>query len=424
METQTVNYLALAAAYDADFNPAAPEIVIERGSGAVLVDTDGHEVIDASDIIANIGHSHPRHVAVLQQVLAQMISGKSGLTNPARARLVEILVQIAPVEDAKAYLVTNGSEAIDWAMRIARRASDKYEILTFWGGVYGRTYGTTSLNGVARRRRFGPMMPGVVHAPYPYCYRCPFNKTPDTCDFFCIDFLDEVIDHASSGEVGALIVEPYQGVGGMIFPPEGYLTRLQAWAESHDILFILDEVQSSYGRTGKMFAAEWENLTPQMVCIGKGMGGGIAIAALLAETAIFDTLETGELSGGNGGNPFASASALAVIDIMETEQLAEHAREIGDYLLERFRRWQEIFPVIGDVRGQGLALALEFVKDRATKEPYRELVQQISRYCYAHGVYISARSHILDIRPPLVITRSQAEFVADTLERALHESVQ
>lgn len=419
----TAHYLALAAAYDADFSLASRQLVVERGDGATVVDTTGRELIDASDIIANIGHSNPRHVAALQQALTQMISGKSGLMNPARAQLAEKLAQIAPVADAKAYFVSNGSEAVDWAMRIARHASEKYEILTFWGGVYGRTFATTSLNGVARRRHFGPMLPGIVHAPYPYCYRCPFQKEPETCGFFCIDFLDEVIDHASSGQVGALIVEPYQGVGGMVFPPEGYLSRLQAWAQARNILFILDEVQSSFGRTGKMFAAEWENLTPHMTCIGKGMGGGIAIAALLAEAGIFATLEPGELSGGNGGNPFAATSALTVIDIIETEQLAEHAQEIGNYLLERLQQMQAEFPVIGDVRGQGLALALEFVKDRATKEPYREIVQHISRYCYEHGVYIGARSHILDLRPPLVITHQQAERVADTLERALRESL-
>lgn len=423
MTERTNHYLDLAAAYDADFNPASSEIVVERGQGAVIFDTEGHELIDLSDIIANVGHCHPRHVAALQDALTQMITGKSGQTNPARAQLVAKLAEIAPVADAKTYLVSNGSEAVDWAMRIARRASDRYEVLTFWGGVYGRTYGTTSLNGLSKRRKFGPMMPGVVHAPYPYCYRCPFGKTPESCGFFCIDFLDEVVAHASSGDVGALVVEPYQGVGGMVFPPEGYLTRLKAWADAHDILFVLDEVQSSFGRTGKMFAAEWEGLTPHMLCIGKGMGGGIAIAALLAQADIFATLEPGELSGGNGGNPFAATSALTIIDIFEEEQLAEHARQVGDYLLARMREWQTKFPAIGDVRGQGLALAMEFVKDRDTKEPDRAIVRTIRDYCFARGVYIGSRSHILDLRPPLVISHAQAEYVADILESALHDIV-
>lgn len=201
IDDRAAESIRLSTEFDADFNPAtaAAQIVFERASGATLVDTNGHETIDLVDIIANIGHCHPRQVAALQHALTQMITGKSGTTNPARARLAQRLVMLTPMQPGKAYFVSNGSEAMDWAIRIARRATGKHEVLAFWGGVYGRTMGAMSLNGVTQRRRFGPMMPGTVHAPYPYCYRCPFGKQPETCGFFCIDFLDETLHHASAG---------------------------------------------------------------------------------------------------------------------------------------------------------------------------------------------------------------------------------
>jgi 4-aminobutyrate aminotransferase-like enzyme len=416
--------LAMSTQYDADFNPASRQIIIERGEGAIIIDTDGHESIDLSDIVVNIGHSHPKHVAVLQKALGQMMTGKSGLTNPPRANLCKKLVEITPDNLDKAYLVVGGGEAIDWAIRIARRATGKHEIMSFWGGVYGRTYATMSLNGVQRRRRqFGPMMPGVIHAPYANCYRCPFAKKQETCDFFCVDYLDQIMLHQSTDDLAAIIVEPYQGVGGMIFPPDGYLTRLQSWATEHNVLFILDEIQSGFGRTGKMFALEWENLRPDMLVMGKGLGSGISIAGLMAETKLFDTVETGELSGGNGGNYLACTSALTVIDIMEEDKLPEHAERIGDYLLHRFKKWQQEFKIIGDIRGKGLSLAIEFVKDRETKEPFKEIVKTIGQTSYAKGLYCGSQSHILDMRPPLVISENQAEKAADIIETVLRDYV-
>lgn len=423
--TDTRTLLEMAAAYDAEFNPTASPIVVERAEGAVFVDTDGNELIDLSDIIANVGHAHSRHVAALRQALNRMVSGKSGLLNPARARLAERLVNMTPGNLSKSYFVTGGGETVDWAVRIARRATGKHEILSFWGGVYGRTYANISLNGLAKRRRqFGPVMPGVIHAPFPYCYRCPFGKKLETCDFFCVDFLDDVVRYASTDDIAALIVEPYQGVGGLIFPPDGYLPRLQEWAAAHNILFILDEIQSSFGRTGQMFALEWEGLRPQMLCLGKGLGGGISIAALLAESWLWEALDPGELGGGHGGNYLACASALAVIDILYDEHLADHAQTIGAYFLERFRQLQQRFPIIGDVRGKGLAVAMEFVTDPDTQEPFPEIVREIGRISYARGVYIGSRSHILDVRPPLVITQEQAAYAADVIEAALVEALE
>jgi 4-aminobutyrate aminotransferase-like enzyme len=335
------------------------------------------------------------------------------------------LVELTPAHLDKVFFATSGSEIVEWAIRIARRFTGKHEILSFWGGVYGRTLGAISLNGLQKRRRkFGPVLPGIIHAPYAYCYRCPFDKKIETCNFYCIDFLDRVLDSASTGDLAGLIVEPYQGVGGVIFPPDGYLTRLQTWAKERDLVFILDEIQSSFGRVGKMFALEWENLAPDILCVGKGLGGGISIAALIAETRLSDALAPGEMGGGNGGNPFACASALAVLDILRDEHLIENSYQVGESIRARCREWQTRFAIIGDVRGRGLCVAIEFVKDRATKEPARGFANTLAERCYPKGIALHGTDHILAFRPPLVITQTQAARALDVIEATLEELTQ
>lgn len=408
--------------YDADFIPASLPIVIERGEGAELIDADGHRTLDLGDIIANVGHCHPRHVAALQNAAAQMIVGKGSWTNPARARLMKRLVELTPANLDKVFFATSGSEIVEWAIRLARRFTGKHEILSFWGGVYGRTIGAISMNGLQRRRRkFGPLMPGTIHAPYAYCYRCPFDKKIESCNFYCVDFLDRILESESTGDLACLIVEPYEGVGGLIFPPDGYLTCLQNWAREREVIFILDEIQSSFGRTGKLFALAWENLTPNILCVGKGMGNGISIAALIAEARLTDSLAPGEMSGGNGGNPFACASALSVLDILQDENLVEHARQIGEYWLARARAWQNQFAIVGDVRGSGVCIAIEFVKDRQTKEPLRGFASTLGARCYPKGLALHGMDHILALRPPLVITCEQAVRAADVIEATIKE---
>jgi 4-aminobutyrate aminotransferase-like enzyme len=357
--------------------------------------------------VANVGHAHP--------LLAKALAGQaSRLLNtfdfptPERLRLAEKLVKAAPAHLDKVIFLTTGSEAMDAAMRLAKRASGKYEIVSFWGSFHGRTFGPMSLSGIPKiRRSYGPLVPGTILAPYPYCYRCPFGKRHPECGLFCLDFLDQTVQVGSSGSLAAVMVEPYQGTAGFVFPPPGYLKKLEAWTRSRGLLFILDEVQSSFGRTGRMWALEHEGLEPDILVLGKGIGSGTPIAALLTRASIIACLERGEMSSTLGGNPLSAAGALAVLEIIETEKLVAKAAENGAYLKDKLLGLKDRHGWIGDVRGMGLVYGIELVLDRRTKEPAPDLARDVVLGCVAKGLMVGKlglHGNVIRVAPPLVIT--------------------
>ncbi|MFQ5811359.1 MAG: aspartate aminotransferase family protein, partial [Armatimonadota bacterium] len=325
---KSAEYLEMSDTYEPACTCQQAALVWDSAEGVIVRDVDGNEYVDLTSgvLVTNVGHSHPKHVAAIQEQAARLLNPYDFPT-PQRVELAKRLVEITPANLDNAFLLTTGSEATEAAMRVAKRHTGRHEILSFYGGFHGRTYGALSMAGrMGTKRRFGPVMPGCIQAPYPYCFRCPFDKSPEECDLFCIEFLDTVVEVSSTDDLAALIVEPYQGAAGFIFPPEGYLTRLEQWAQDKDVLFILDEVQSSFGRTGKFFALEWEGLRPQLLCLGKGIGSGVPNAALMAESGIMASLDRGEMSSTTGGNPLSCAAGLAVLDIMEEEGLVENSR--------------------------------------------------------------------------------------------------
>jgi 4-aminobutyrate aminotransferase/(S)-3-amino-2-methylpropionate transaminase len=306
---------------------------------------------------------------------------------------------------------------------MARRSTGKYEILAFWGGFHGRSFGPMSLTGLGKiKRNFGPLLPGALLAPYPYCYRCPFEKSFPECDYFCLDFMEKIVETGSTGNLGALIVEPYQGTAGFVFPPPGYLKRLEDWARKRNILFILDEVQSSFGRTGKMYALEWEGLEPDILVLGKGIGSGVPIAAVVARAEILAALERGEMSSTTGGNPLSCAASLAVFDIMEKEKLVERAAKNGAYLKKKLLKLKDRHAVIGDIRGMGLVYGIEYVKDRRTKEPAPDLARDIVLKCVENGLMVGKlglHGNVMRVAPPLTITPGQIDRSAAILDNVL-----
>jgi 4-aminobutyrate aminotransferase len=342
--------------------------------------------------------------------------------------LAEKLVAMTPPHLDKCFLLTTGSEATEAAVKMARRAHAGYEILAFHGAFHGRTYGAMSFGGSAGvKKGFGPLLPGVIHAPFCYCYRCVFDKCYPECEHWCLDHLDWVVSKESEGALCAVITEPYQGGAGSIIPPPGYMEKLFRWAKDRGLYFILDEVQSSFGRTGRMFAMEHYDIQPDLVCLAKGLGSGVPCAAVMGRHEIMDALQPGELSSTNGGNPLSSRAALAAIDIIERERLPERADELGRLMGERLAKMQRKIKQIGDVRGQGLVFGIELVTDRKTKEPAKAFTQRVVREAYQRGLCLIAPigmyGNVIRIAPPLVITAEEMEEGLDILEAAMKAAV-
>ncbi len=401
-------------------------VVWDHAEGVWVWDVDGNKYIDFTSgvLVTNIGHSHPHHVKAIQKQAMRLMNCYSFPT-PERVTLSQRLVEIFPSNIDKVFLLTTGAEATEAALRIAKRYTGKHEALSFYGGFHGRTYGAISVAGsLGTRRKFGPALPGGIMAPYANCYRCFYDKQFPECDLFCLKQLDRIVDSSSSGDLGTVITEPYQGGAGFIFPPDGWLKALEKWCQERELIFIVDEVQSSFGRTGKMLMIEWEDVRPQMICLGKGFGSGMPASALGGESKIFECMKPGEMSSTTGGNPLASAASHAVLDVMREEKLAENALKVGKYLKNRFKELEKRHEYLGDVRGKGLVMGLEIVENKKEKKPSAELTRQIIFKCGEYGMLlgkVGMFGNVIRIAPPLVITQEEAEIGVEIMDKILTE---
>jgi 4-aminobutyrate aminotransferase-like enzyme len=343
--------------------------------------------------------------------------------NEPRVEAGEKLVSVLPKHLDKCFFLSTGSEAIEGAIRIMKRKTGKFEIISFYGAFHGRTYAALSAGGLAGPKKgYGPAIPGSIRVPFPYCYRCPFKADPETCDMLCLDYVDDAVRANSTGSLAGVLAESYLGAAGFIFPPQGWFKRLEEWLRSRGLLFTLDEVQSSFGRTGKFFAMEWEGLTPDLVCIGKGIGSGAPVSAIAARGDVISVLGPGEMSSTMGGNPVSSAAVSAVVDIMKRERLEENALRIGQLMKSRLLEMKERGPLIGDVRGMGLVMGVELVKDKATKEPAPDLTRKLIDLAAQNGLLVGSVgifSNVIRVAPPLVITEAEAHESLDIFEKAL-----
>ncbi len=417
-------YLEMSRKYEPScMNWQAP-VVWDHALGAEVWDVDGNHYIDWTSgvLVANVGHAHP-HLAESLGAQATRLLNTFDFPTPQRLRLAKKIIETTPSHLDKVIFVTTGSEAADAAMRMVKRYTGKYEIVSFWGGFHGRTYGPMSLSGIPKiRRNYGPLVPGTILVPYPYCYRCPLGKTHPECGLFCLDFLAESVRVQSSGSLAAVMIEPYQGTAGFVFPPSGYLKKLEAWAGDKGLVFILDEVQSSFGRTGTMWALEHEGLEPDVLLLGKGIGSGVPIAAVVTRSKIISSLETGELSSTLGGNPLSCAGSLAVFEIIEKEGLVAKAARNGAYLKEKLLGLMAKHPMIGDVRGMGLVYGIEFVKDRKTKEPASDMAKKAVIECVESGLMVGKLGiygNVMRVAPPLVITPDLIDRSVEILDKVL-----
>lgn len=411
--------------YEADKTGYQAQVSIDHGKGAMLFDADQNSFLDFTSgvLVTNTGHCHPKLVEAVSTAAGRMLNVYEYCTD-LRVEAAKALVDAAPEHLDRCFFLSTGSEAVDSAIRIMKRAKNKFEIISFYGGFHGRIQSVASYGGLAKTKKgYGPSTPGAIRVPYPYCYRCPFHSTPEKCSLMCLEFMDEAVRANSVGSIAGLVAEPYMGTAGFIFPPEGYLKALEKWTRSNDILFTLDEVQASYGRTGNMWAMEGEELTPDIVTVGKGIGGGISVSAILMRKELIDkALGKGELGSTYGGNPVSCAAVSAVLDIFREEKIVEHCREIGIYFAQRMNKLAEKYHYVGDVRGTGLVYGIEFVKDKKTKEPYPEAVKAVIDRCASKGLLtgsVGIFGNVLRVAPPLVITQEQAEEGLDILEEVL-----
>jgi 4-aminobutyrate aminotransferase len=320
------------------------------------------------------------------------------------------------------YFGNSGTEAVEAAMKMARYHTGRDRFIAFLGGFHGRTMGSLSLTGskVIQRKGFGPLVPGVSHIPYAYCYRCAYGKSPDTCAVECVKVLEEQLFKSivPAEEVAAIVLEPVQGEGGYTVPPQKFFDELQAVARRYGILIIADEVQSGMGRTGRMWASEHFGLVPDIMTVAKGIASGLPLSATIARADVMNWTP-GAHASTFGGNPVSVAAALTTVELLEQE-LLDNAARVGARMMERLRTWPSRFPMVGDVRGLGLMLGIEIVKDQQTREMAPAWRDHLEHMAFERGVLVlGAGKSSIRLSPPLVITAEQGDFALDVLEECL-----
>jgi 4-aminobutyrate aminotransferase len=401
-------------------------LVVARGEGAIIEDVDGNRFLDCNAGIAvcATGHSHPRVVAAIREQAEKFLhySG-TDFYYEGMVELAEKLAALAPGGGPRrVYFGNSGTEAVEAAMKLARYHTGREKFIAFFGGFHGRTMGALSLTGSKsiQKKGFGSLVPGVTHIPYANCYRCAYGKQPETCAVECVKVIeDTLIRHIlPANEIAAVVVEPIQGEGGYVVPPQKFFEELKAVAARHGILIIADEVQSGMGRTGKMWASDHFGFEPDILTVAKGIASGLPLSATVSRAAVMNWTP-GAHASTFGGNPVAIAASLATIELLEQE-LIDNAARVGEEMLERMRDWPRRFRHIGDVRGRGLMIGFEIVRDQATRERDPEMRDAIERMAFERGLLIlGAGPNSIRLCPPLVITRDQAAWALDTIEECL-----
>jgi len=403
-------------------------IIVERARGAVITDSRGRDYIDcfAGISVVNAGHCNPEVTAAAKEQMDKLIHCCSYVyhVEPV-AKLAELLAQITPGRLKKSFFANSGAEAVEGALKLAKIYTGKSEFIALETSFHGRTWGTLSVTGnSARKRRGGPFAPGIAFAPAPYAFRSTAEEGGDFGES-CARSLERVLQFCTSGNVAAFIAEPVLGEGGIIVPPRNYFKEVKKILDKHDVLFIADEVQSGFGRTGKMFAIEHYGVEPDILTTAKGIADGFPLGAFTTRDEIAAAFRPGDHLSTFGGNPVCCAAAVANINFMLRENLSAKAQEDGDYILEKLNALKERFPIIGEVRGLGLMIGMELVgEDGLTPAPQQ--AEAVRDACLKMGVLVgvgSAYGNVVRIQPPLVITREQIDFALKSLEMALAEVV-
>ncbi len=425
----TQKLLEQKARYVARGIPNLAPVFIESARGAAIRDVDGNIYLDfyGGIGVANAGHCPEGVVGKIRDQAEKLLHSCFMVAGyEPYVRLAEKLVRITPGEGPKkAMFVNSGAEAVENAVKIARAHTGKPGIIAFEAGFHGRTLLTMTLTSKVKpyKHEFGPFAPEVYKVPSAYCYRCVFGATYPECGMACLEHFDRFfITEADPSNIAALVVEPVQGEGGFIVPPKEFLPGLQEICARNGIVFIVDEVQTGFGRTGRMFASEHYGITPDLMTLAKGIASGLPLSAVVGKAEIMDAPSPSRIGGTFGGNPVACAAALATIETLESQDLSARARRIGAVLTERLLALQERYPRMGDIRSLGAMVGVEFVTDPRTRNPAKETAAALIGECFKRGLLVMGAgifSNVVRLLPPLVATDAQVEKALEILTESL-----
>lgn len=432
MDHQTNKWLQEAeevlVRYCGEFSP----VLINESKGAYIYTAEGKAILDftSGQMCSVFGHNHPTIVRAIQEATSKSIHLLSTMISPPLLALAQRLTAMLPEKLEKSIFLNTGSESNEVAIRMAKLVTGGFEIIGFAGSWHGMTAGAQSYTYSKTRKGYGPSLPGSLMLPAPYAYRCPIQHCKGTCDQSCLEVGMQLVDQQSVGQYAALIVEPILSAAGMIELSSGYINRLKELCDERGLLLIFDEAQTSFGRVGHNFALEAYDVTPDFLTLSKTLGGGLPLAATVTSKAIEEKcFENGFLYiTSHVSDPLCAAVGLATLDILLQEKMAERAEELGTYLKAQLISLQEKYECIGDVRGKGLLLGVEIVKDRESKAPAPELGNKISDRCLELGlsmniVRVKGYAGVFRIAPPLIISKEELDLGISILDQAIEESI-
>jgi 4-aminobutyrate aminotransferase len=404
-------------------------LVVESGKGCIVRDVDGNEYIDFNSglVCMSVGHNHPKVVAAIKNQCDRFLHYSN--TDFFYREVVDLADQLAHItpgsSEKKVYFGNSGAEAIEAAAKLAKWHTRKQLFIGFISAFHGRTIGALSFTASkpTQRRHFFPLMPGVTHVPYAYCYRCPYKMTYPNCDYWCVDFIDEYVlqKYIPPEDTAGFVFEAIQGEGGYVVPPPEFFQRLKKLADKYGMLLIDDEVQAGMGRTGKWFAIEHWGVEPDILCSAKALASGLPLGAAVAKAKIMDWVP-GSHASTFGGNPLSCVAASAVINIVKDERLLENATKQGAYIMKRLEELKDQCGIVGDVRGKGLMIGMEIVEDKESKKAAPGKVNEIMMRSWRRGVnVITCGASTVRIAPPLVITRDLVDSALDIIEAVTKE---
>jgi len=408
---------------------SAMPVFASSGNGATLTDVDGQRYIDFAtgiSVMAPAGRPARVLAAIREQADRLVHSGAPVMMPEVYVRLARRLCEIAPgAFPKKALMLNSGAEAVENAIKVVRQATGRPAVISFHNAFHGRTLMSMTLTGKAApyKQNFGPYAPEVYQVPYPYEYRRPAGMAAESLGGACVEAVRQLFKTTVSADrVAGILVEPVQGEGGFVVPPPDFLPALRQLCTQYQIPLIADEVQTGFGRTGRMFAVEHFGVEPDLILVAKSLGGGLPLGAVVGRSELMDATNPGGLGGTFGGNPVACAAALAVIDVLVEEKLPERGKRLGDRAMARMRAWSDRHPQVGDVRGLGAMVAMELVTDCATREPAGTMTNDVLRYCHTHGLVVlkaGLYDNVIRLLFPLTISEQELDRGLDILEEAL-----